>query len=360
MQHHVALCILAVALLGCSDDQEPSPAPPSSEFPAKTWSWVDVPGTSCGTGTETGLGLNVNSSSTKLVIWLQGGGACYDETGCLGSDPSTSSFDGYGPEDFKGFAEGRGSEGHFDREDGKNPFADYNMAFIPYCTGDAHAGNSIVKGKTQDMHHKGQVNIKLDLSKLAELFPQVTEVVFSGSSAGGIGVMYNVGLVAEAFPSIKRSWVNDAGPLLPAADVPALAIVTPVWGLKNTVYAGCPANCLDPSDPDGGLHHLLAAYAKDFPDDRGSLLMAYRDKTIVSNFLVEADTLESSLKTFAVETAPKHPNFRYYYLEGDHHVWLDGDTDTRKLSDTVSGGVSLDTFLQQQLDGDDAWKSVEP
>ncbi|MBL1135963.1 MAG: hypothetical protein HND46_11645 [Chloroflexi bacterium] len=31
--------------------------------------------------------------------------------------------------------------GIFDLENPENPFADYNMVFVPYCTGDVHIGN---------------------------------------------------------------------------------------------------------------------------------------------------------------------------------------------------------------------------
>src|SRR5215831_18527342 len=41
-----------------------------------TWTWVPVPEAQCRDGSKTGFWINPNMASKKLVIFLEGGGAC--------------------------------------------------------------------------------------------------------------------------------------------------------------------------------------------------------------------------------------------------------------------------------------------
>jgi len=346
-----AILLLTTAACGGDDPVTPGPS-----LPDKQWNWIDVPGSQCGNGSQTGMGINPNSTSKKLVIWLQGGGACYNEGNCLSDEPATSYFNGFGTAEFQEFVDGRSKQGHLARDEDDNPFKDFNMAFVPYCTGDVHAGNRVMDGK---MHFKGQHNLKLFLAKLVETFPDAEQVVLTGSSAGGFGTMFNFWLFADAYPNADVTWIDDSGPLLPMKTMAALIVVIPAWGLKDTIYPGC-SNCMDSDDPNGGPHNLITAYGKDYPNTRGSLLSSYRDDVIVNRFLIEETALEAALKDLATTTAPTNPNFRYFYLEGDHHVWLDGDETSKKLSDVKSGDASLKTFVQQQVDDDANWANVQP
>lgn len=348
---------LLVILTGCSlDEPGVDNRAPAFDTPEKEWSWIDVPGAVCGNGSGTGIGLNPTSDSDKLVIWLRGGGACWDETTCLGDEPFTSYFNGFGPGEFADFTNDRAKQGHLRRDDENNPFKDYSMAYVPYCTGDVHIGNAVVDGK---LHFKGNNNIEVDIEKLVATFPNVTQVVLTGSSAGGFGAMWHFWRFADAFPNADVVWIDDSGPLLPISAMVALSVVIPTWNLADTVHPDCTL-CLDSDDPDGGPHNLLPVYADKYPGYRGSLLTSMRDETIVNRFFIAADVLEKSLKDLAAHTAPTNPDYRYFFLEGSHHVWLDGDETTNKLSDVKSGGTDLASFIQKQLDNDSAWSNVGP
>src|SRR5579864_1796211 len=48
----------------------------------KTWIWVDVPESHCRDGSTTGFGVSANSASDKLMIFLEGGSACFDSLTC--------------------------------------------------------------------------------------------------------------------------------------------------------------------------------------------------------------------------------------------------------------------------------------
>src|SRR5271166_420858 len=142
-----ASTILGSAVLGCgtssntetsagdagTDAQAPSMAPVADATPGQ-WVWTSVEGTMCRDGSETGFAVNVASPpSDKLVIFLEGGGACIDSFFCL---PFTSPQT-FGPSQFSTWKGGAtdANSGVFDRTDTNNPVAGWNFVYIPYCTG---------------------------------------------------------------------------------------------------------------------------------------------------------------------------------------------------------------------------------
>ena len=62
---------------------------------------------------------------------MQGGGACFNSQSCLGPPRRHHQADGL---------EWTGDDGLMDRANAQNPVKDWNFVFIPYCTGDVHAG----------------------------------------------------------------------------------------------------------------------------------------------------------------------------------------------------------------------------
>ena len=85
----------------------------------------------CRDGSSTGFGINPSNASKKLMIFLEGGGACFNAVTCL-VNPSAFSGNNYTGS----------SAGIFNRADIANPVKDWNFVDVPYCTGDVHAGNN--------------------------------------------------------------------------------------------------------------------------------------------------------------------------------------------------------------------------
>ena len=48
----------------------------------KEWSFVDVPESQCANGAPTGFGVNPVDASREMVVYLQGGGACWNAATC--------------------------------------------------------------------------------------------------------------------------------------------------------------------------------------------------------------------------------------------------------------------------------------
>jgi Pectinacetylesterase len=138
---------------------------------------------------------------TKVVLYLDGGGSCYDATTCA--------FTGTGGEndyyDFNLSTESPGlGGGIFDFARADNPFADYTFIYVPLCTGDAYLGDA-TREYSPDLtvQHKGFVDGTAALRYLAEHYPDAAQVVVVGKTAGSVAAPVYGGLVADLLPDAK-------------------------------------------------------------------------------------------------------------------------------------------------------------
>lgn len=374
----VVLC--GAAAVGCSDTPgtgEPGSADGGGSGPGAvdaapadarqidgeplTWTWIDVPGATCMNDTATGLGINLNPGSNKLMIYLEGGGACFNAFTCSG----VAHQDGFNANHLAQFASDYGDNGVFNREDGDNPFKDWNMVFIPYCTGDIFAGSNPdgFGGRNQ----VGFDNMGAYLDLLVPAFADADHVVLTGSSAGGFGAMYNFPRAQEAFGDTPVTLLNDSGP--PMSDdymTPCLQQqVRDLWNLDATLPQDC-ADCFN--DDGGGLINAVRYAADKYPDRRFGLISSTTDGVIrlfygwgypnCSNPQVPmpADVFRAGLAQLRDEVLAPYPNFRVYTIESGLHVWLLENP----LGTTNVTGVSLTDWIREMIDGNEDWQNVVP
>lgn len=351
---------------GTADDQvDANPNAPDAfgggppiEAPDDTWTWVPFPDSRCMNGTPTGIGVNWHSSSKKLMIYLEGGGACFNTFTCA----TVAHQNGFGEADMTQTASDYGHLGVFDREDGDNPFRDWNFVFVPYCSGDVHAGlnDAGLGGRTM----VGYRNIGEYLERLVPTFRDADQVVLAGSSAGGFGAAFNYDRVARAFGSRPTFLLDDSGP--PMSDTyltPCLQQeVRDVWKLDDTLPAGCTA-CRGADG--GGLVNLATYLGETYPQVRQGLISSNRDGVIRTfygfGYPTCASTQPMPEATFAMGiselttiVAP-YPSFSAYVLDSSAHVWL-----LDPVGGTTSGGVKLSDWLRALLDGGAGWHTVTP
>jgi hypothetical protein len=70
----------------------------------------------------------VPGDTDKLLLFFQGGGACWDQVSTSGAFCSTD-------------ASPNALTGVFDRSNPSNPYASFTIVHVLYCSGDLHAGN---------------------------------------------------------------------------------------------------------------------------------------------------------------------------------------------------------------------------
>jgi len=105
------------------------------EGPIDVWAWRPIEGTRCGNGSTAGVAVNLHKGSTDLVIFVSGGGACWNDDMCNGAMPQSVHLH----EDLTE-AIVLPEAPAVDRSP-QSPFATASAAYVPYCTGDLHWGD---------------------------------------------------------------------------------------------------------------------------------------------------------------------------------------------------------------------------
>jgi hypothetical protein len=321
---------------------------------AGAWTWVDFPGAQCRDGTATGIGVSPSATgSTKLMIFLEGGGACFNAATCAANpahfDATTFAVQFQGVES---------NAGVFARGDAQNPVADWNMVYVPYCTGDLHAGNAPnaqVPGVLGAQQFVGYTNMTQYLYRLVPTFPNVTQVLLTGQSAGGLGAALEYVQVARDFWGVEVDLLDDAGPLMgnpylaPCLETEQAAL----FGLTQTVIAqDCGSDCNDPGN-DLLLYweHLPKAY----PNARFGLIDSTGDSVIASFFgygaggcttlaPLSAAQYEAGLLGMRYAVAP-YSNIGSFLYDGIDHTTLVAAYTTRTTPGADGGTVRFEDWV---------------
>jgi hypothetical protein len=195
-----------VALVGAQE-----PLPTMSDLEPGLWTPINPGGdTICSNGTPYEFFVRpAETESDKLLIHFQGGGACWagfncDVEGTPSYDPLVEASDS--PANYGGF---------FNFENEENPFLDYNMVMVSYCTGDVHLGNQDITYENDDreftIHHRGMTNSMTTLDWVFENVEAPETVFVTGCSAGAIPSPYYTQFVAEQYPDSRIEHLADSG-----------------------------------------------------------------------------------------------------------------------------------------------------
>lgn len=324
--------------------------------PADQWTWVDFPDTACDDGSATGLGIRPSSSSSDTLIFLNGGGACWDYATCYVFN--TAVHGPFGAAQFAAFPGGL-SGSVFDPQLAGNPFADWNMVFLPYCTGDVFAGSNVATYQdaghtvTRQFHHVGHTNVLAYLARLAPTFPSAGRIVFAGSSAGGFGALINYPDVRAHWPASRVYLLDDSGPPLEGAAIPPAFVQAWLtnWRLDLVLDPLCGA---DATACHGDLSLALATLAAMHPTDRMALLSSLQDQTIRTYFALSPTDFQTDLLALATDRLDPTAAFRYFFVSGSTHTMLGHPAGFSQ------GTTSLLPWLTQLVTDDAAWASVKP
>jgi hypothetical protein len=331
------------------------------DAPENEWTWVDFPDSRCMNDTPTGIGINKSSASDKVVIFLMGGNACFNQASCF----ITANKDGYGAQKFA--SEGALNSALFSRT-AENPLKDHSYVFVPYCSGDVHAGNNdgVMIGNTT-YKFKGHVNIKHYLERLVPTFPNASQIVLTGVSAGGFGAAYSLDLVSRGFEGKPVVLIDDSGPPMGSTFVaPCLQKrFIETWGIASTLPPACPS-CVDADGSfiENYVNHVKTAY----PTHRFGLVSSAEDQTIRQFWSFGENNCASidgfpgnysgakyteGLEDIRDRMMAGNDNFALFMAPGSKHVLLDGDPAALTV-----GGTSLLTWLTQAVTNDPAWTST--
>jgi hypothetical protein len=321
------------------DPTPPPPAAPPFSGPGEQWAWVDLSDTVCADGSQTGVGVNLTTHSNDVLIFLEGGGACWDANGCWGAMATAFYMSGYGKAAFDG--DPQRSIIPLQRDNANNPFRTMNMVYVPYCTGDVHGGNRLttyqVNGAPRPTYHYGARNITAILAHAAATFPYAKHVWIAGDSAGGFGAALNLPRARAAFPGARVGVLDDSGqPVQPAPD--RWKLWRDAWGLV------APPGCTACDDDVGAYVDFYRTHYSDSPFG----LISFEADAVISTFMgLSAAQFQDELNSLTARMDHDHYG-GYFLVPGSLHVGM-----------LAANTPELDAWIGGLVTDDPTWASVK-
>ncbi len=360
----VAFALLMGLAAACDTDQPDAPDPLIiAEANRGAWTWIRLEGMQCRDGSPTGIGVRLQEDADDLVIFLEGGGACFLGQTCAQNRAS------FGEADFEaGIVEGYGDVGLFNAENEANPVRDWHVVYVPYCTGDVHTGSRTDAtadslGIPAPQQFVGFRNAQRVLEALDYHFDEgLDRVLLAGASAGGFGTLGLYKNAAATFGEAEVTLLNDSGPVF-FDDTILSPLLQALWFQLWNQAPALPSQAVFPPD---GFENIYDVYATTYPDAQFGLLSFDRDATIRFFFSFSralqspacADSLSretpcigaaeyvQALATLRAEHLPA--SWATYYAPGTEHTFLRAE----RFYTTEVDGLSPAAWLGQLLEGD--------
>ncbi len=289
------------------------------------------------------------TGSDDLVIFLQGGGACWSGF-CLavvGAPPGIPGID------------------ILDPDDETNPVRDWNAVYLPYCDGSFFAGD---RGHDDDINgngpreHRGLANLTGALEVARLHFESPRRVLLAGSSGGAYGLLLAGPLVRHYYPDAELILMADSGiGLGRAGETDYIDTILAEFGVADFLPADC-ADCR----VDGHITALIDWYLARDPNVRMGLYSAWYDSVLADIFLQIAP--ERFADALAEETralnAAWPDRFRRFITDGVQHTSLLGnplgiigadltavELPEGALEELLGGGLVIEGMVATEIDG---------
>ncbi|MBF5044775.1 hypothetical protein FGE12_20420 [Aggregicoccus sp. 17bor-14] len=246
------------------------------------WEKVALPGTQCGNGSQYKFFIR-RTGSPNVLFFLEGGGACWDYDTCSGRAGilGAANPNGIADDYMKQFTAKYVSP----IVNGADPglplrsrtdlvTKDWNIVYLPYCTGDVHIGNSSVTytdptGAQPPLawKHNGYNNTIAAANYARSQFPNVQKLLVTGYSAGGTATSSAYYFIRRALNPARGYLLNDSGPIYLAPNIssrsrPLHEKIRQSWAL-DSVFGLLPAS-FDRNDY-GTINRMVA---QEFPGDQ--------------------------------------------------------------------------------------------
>ena len=278
-----------------------------------------------------------NQGSKDLVIFLEGGGACWS-TFCS----ATESASGGVPE-----------AGILDPDLAGNPLAGADVAYFPYCDGSLFTGDVdneySIRAGTE--YQRGLKNLSAGLDVVVNTFPDPERIVLAGNSGGAFGTIFALSLVRKLYPTVPIDVINDSGTGVGKDNDPGfLAMLFDEWNSGAFLPASICPDCI-------ASGHMTEYFMWELDRDKNFRLAMLTSK---QDFVIGTAFLQIGGPAFETTILRELPMIEAY-AHGRMHTWIDdGDTHTYVQRDAAAtaGGVSVLDWLTGFLNGDEAWTSV--
>lgn len=306
----VLLSLIAVLLAGGCDWLPPPGGTHPGDLPPDlreaflhpgTWAFDESIGLTCRDGSTTGIGIRLQRSNERprrggrfnpdnysddLVVFLEGGGACFNFPTCSQNRANFSRDEFFSADFVPGYS------GIFDTENEGNPVRHWTQIYVPYCTGDEHVGSTEsgtvprldvdFDGQPDlpglpDQSFVGYDNISDVLNYIERyLGTEHDRILLTGASAGGVGALGNYRQVAEAFPHSDVILLDDSGPIYfddAILPVELQELWRTTWGIDEALPPGS-------SGQIDVFEDIYGSLTASYPDASLGLISTEQDATI--------------------------------------------------------------------------------
>ena len=314
----------------------------------------------------------------KLVVYYQGGGACWEQQTCgIPVCAADVTEDDNPANDSTGFA---------NLSNPANPFKDWSSVFVSYCSCDIHFGdaaqayNNVDPAHPLHVEHRGYQNAKVVEKWAREHFLAPEEVFVTGSSAGAYGAWFNGPLLQRVWPSSHFNVLADAGNGVVTQNF--LDTYFPNWNFAANLPADIPElkQVLDSGAGIPGYTEVIAAkfpnanwahYATAFDGGSGgqtgfyNLMLRNNDLAGALFWWEGSCQFRKTMRDQAIATSAvigaSTGNYRYYIGSGSRHTMWGSD---KVYADTTGGVPTLVDWVNAMLASTPgrpsaAWTNVE-
>jgi hypothetical protein len=289
--------------------------------------------------------VNLEGASSDLLVYMEGGGACWDATTCFVLKAAAHIDVPYTEALFVSDVNSLNASGMFSRTDAASPFAGASFVYVPYCTGDVHAGTAVrsydVGGQSKTVHHTGGLNAQIVVDAVHATLPNVTRIWLTGSSAGGYGATLNLPRFAAAWPSAAIELLQDSSPF-----VDVMGGNYPLW--QQAWAIAFPPTCADCAT---SFPAVIDAITTTYAATRIGLLTFTEDATIKAFFGYSGSLMPAITSLLANQYA--HPTTHAFVLSGSSHTMLGN-----YLTLQAPSGTTLKSWIAQWATGEPAWTTV--
>lgn len=291
--------------------------PPLADLAKQTWTTIEPGGdTVCADGSPYSFNVKPGSPE-KLLLFFHGGGACWSAETC---DPSAER-PVYVSKASSPNNDPREKGGIFNAARSDNPFRDWSVVSVSYCTGDSHVGARRVTYKAGPqsfaIEHKGYLNATAVLGWAFRNYPSPKSVLVTGSSAGAIAAPFYVGTVATQYPAARISVLGDAAGAYRSEAIP---VIFRDWGVEDIAPNWIRARGALPLN----IETFFKVNAKVFPQLPQAQHNNAADAVqgVFLKLLGETSDVESHLRANLDELRRDAVGFRSYTAPGTDHTVL--------------------------------------
>ena len=264
-----------------------------------------------------------NDTSEDLLIFLQGGGACWSDF-CLATKTAPP---GVPP---KGEV--------LDPTLERNPMRDWNVLYLPYCDGSLFIGDNDIDEDgdgSPDRFHRGLQNTSAALSVGHREFPSPNRIVLAGSSGGGYGTILASFLVRYVWPDTPIYIINDSGLGIGKEGDPSFVDqLISEFGAEKFRPTDCP-DCFT----DGHIIRLVDYLLSRDPNTKVAVFSAWYDSILADTFIqIGREAFAESTDAKSTEIHEAHPDqYRRFIIDDYSHTGILGNVSGVVGTDLVNG-----------------------